>query len=179
MFAAFVQGPLIRVIPVGIILLALQRTLFVELTVDGVIIQVMTAFAAAAGAVGGSERGAVVGFVLGMMFDLVEGTPLGSTAIAMTIAGVVAGLLALITPDPQWWLLAIFTGLGAAAAEIAAPVVRVFIGEVEPFDARLAAVVPTVAVSAALMSPLLVPLARWCLRLKPAEWKESTVDAAT
>jgi rod shape-determining protein MreD len=172
MLAAFVQGPLIRVIPVGIILLALQRTLFLEFTVDGVIIQVMTA-------VGGSERGAVVGFVLGMMFDLVEGTPLGSTAIAMTIAGVVAGLLALITPDPQWWLLAIFTGLGAAAAEIAAPVIRVLIGEVEPFDARLAVVVPTVAVSAALMSPVLVPIARWCLRLKPAEWKESTVDAAT
>ena len=42
MFAAFVQGPLIRIIPVGIILLALQRTIFVELTVDGVILQVMT-----------------------------------------------------------------------------------------------------------------------------------------
>lgn len=179
MLAAFVQGPLIRVIPVGIILLALQRTFFVEVTVEGVIIQVMTAFAAAAGAVGGSERGAVVGFVLGIMYDLVEGTPLGSTAIAMTIAGVVAGLLALIAADPQWWLLAIFTGLGAAAGEVAAPVVRVLIGEAEPFDTRLAVVLPTVAVSAALMSPVLVPLARWCLRLKPADWKEPTVDAAT
>ena len=78
---------MIRIIPVGMILLALQRTIFVDVTIDGVIIQVMTAFAAAAGAVGGSERGAVVGFTLGVMYDLVEGTPLGSTAIAMTIAG--------------------------------------------------------------------------------------------
>ncbi|MDX2378469.1 MAG: hypothetical protein QNM02_01765 [Acidimicrobiia bacterium] len=179
MLASFVQGPMIRIIPVGMILLALQRTIFVDVTIDGVIIQVMTAFAAAAGAVGGSERGAVVGFTLGVMYDLVEGTPLGSTAIAMTIAGLVAGLLALIAADPQWWLLAIFTGLGAAAGELAAPVIRLFIGETEPFDTRLVVIVPTVAISAAVMSPILVPLARWCLRLKPAEWKDPTVDAAT
>lgn len=179
MFASFVQGPLIRLIPVGILLLALQRTIFVDLTVDGVIIQVMTAFAAAAGAVGGSERGAVVGFVLGVMYDLVEGTPLGSMAIAMTVAGIVAGLLALITADPQWWLMAIFTGLGAAVGELAVPVVRVFIGEDHPVEPRLAVVVPTVAIAAAAMSPLLVPIARWCLRMTPAEWKDPTTDATT
>lgn len=179
MLAAFVQGPLIRVIPVGVLLLALQRSLFVELTIDGVIIQVMTAFAAAAGAAGGSERGAIVGFTLGVMYDLVEGTALGSSAISMTVAGVVGGLLALIAADPQWWLSAIFTGLGAAAGEITAPAVRLFIGETDPFDPRLAVIVPTVAVAAAVMSPVLVPLARWCLRLKPAEWKDPTVDAAT
>jgi rod shape-determining protein MreD len=179
MFAAFVQGPLIRVIPVGVLLLALQRTIFVEITVDGVILQVVMAFAAAAGVAGGSERGAVVGFVLGLMYDLVEGTPLGSTAIAMTIAGVVAGLLALITADPQWWLSAIFTGLGTAVGVLSTPVVRLFIGEDHPVDPRLAVVVPVVAVAAAVMSPLLVPLARWCLRIKPTEWKDPTTDAAT
>ena len=97
----------------------------------------------------------------------------------MTVAGVVAGLLALITPDPQWWMLAIFTGLGAAAGEIATPVVRVLIGEADPFDASIATIVPIVALSAVVMSPLLVPLARWCLRLKPAEWTEPAVDTAT
>lgn len=178
MFAAFVQGPLIRIIPVGLLLLALQRTLFLEVTVDGVIIQVVTAFAAAAGAAGGSERGAVTGFALGLMYDLVEGTPLGSTAIAMTLAGVVAGLLALIASDPQWWLSALFTGLGTAVGEIAVPVVRLFTGEEEPFDPRLAVVVPIVAVAGALLGIVFVPLARWCLRMKPAEWKESSVDAA-
>ena len=76
---------------------------------------------AGAGASGGSERGAVAGFVLGVMFDLVEGTPLGSTAIAFTLGGVVAGLLALVAADPQWWLKAIFVGLGAAVGEAALP----------------------------------------------------------
>jgi len=171
MLAAFVQGPLVRIIPVGMVLLALQRTIFVELQVNGVILQVMVAFAAAAGAAGGSERGAVVGFVLGVMYDLAEGTPLGSSAVAFTVAGAVGGLLALFAADPQWWLAMIFTGLGAAAGELMTPVVRLFIGESDPFDPRLREIVPIVAVGAALMSPLLVPLARWCLRMKKAEWK--------
>ena len=178
MLAAFVQGPLVRVIPLGLILLALQRTIFVEVQVAGVIIQIMIATAAAAGVAGGSERGALVGFVFGVMFDLAEGTPLGSTATAMTIAGVVGGLLALIAADPHWWLAALFTGLGAAAGALMIPVVRVFIGEPEPFQEELYVVVPIVAVSAAIMSPLLVPLARWSLRLRRPEWtqpvKEST-----
>lgn len=171
MLAAFVQGPLIRIIPVGMVLIALQRTIFVELQVNDVIVQVLVAFAAAAGAAGGSERGAVVGFVVGIMYDLVEGTPLGSSAVAFTIAGVVGGLLALIAAEPQWWLAMLFTGLGAAAGELMVPVVRLFIGESDPFDQRLREIVPVVAVSAAVMSPLLVPLARWCLRMKKAEWK--------
>ena len=75
MFAAFAQGSLIRLIPVGMVMLALQRTVFVDIKVAGVTVQVVLALAAAAGASGGSERGAVAGFVLGAMFDLVEGTP--------------------------------------------------------------------------------------------------------
>ncbi len=172
MLAAFVQGPLVRVIPLGLILLALQRTIFVEVQVAGVIIQIMIATSAAAGVVGGSERGALVGFVFGVMFDLAEGTPLGSTATAMTIAGVVGGLLALIAADPHWWLAALFTGLGAAAGALMIPVVRVFIGEPEPFQEELYVVVPIVAASAAIMSPLLVPLARWSLRLRRPEWTQ-------
>ena len=65
MFAAFVQSSLIRLIPVGMVMLALQRTVFVDIKVSGVTVQVVLALAAAAGASGGSERGAVAGFVLG------------------------------------------------------------------------------------------------------------------
>lgn len=170
MIAAFFQGPLVRVIPVGIVLIALQRVIVVDLRVADVIIQLPLAFAAAAGVAGGSERGALVGFVVGMMLDLVEGTPLGSSAIALTIGGTVAGLLALVTVDPQWWLAAIFCGLGGAAGELVLPVVRLFIGEVDPFAPRLAVVVPVVAVASMLLGVVLVPLARWCLRIEKAAW---------
>ncbi|MGB3734051.1 MAG: rod shape-determining protein MreD [Ilumatobacter sp.] len=171
MFAAIIRSSLIRLIPVGMVMLALQRTVFAEIQVSGVIVQVVLAFAAAAGAAGGSERGAVAGFTLGIMFDLVEGTPVGSTAIAFTLAGVVAGLLALIAADPQWWLSAIFVGLGAAVGEAMVPVVRIFIGEQDPWPSQMVKVVAVVAIAAVVMSPLLVPLGRWCLRIRGPEWK--------
>ena len=177
MLAAFVQGPLVRVIPVGILLLALQRTLMVELTIDGVVLPLLAAFSAAAGAAGGSERGALVGFTVGIMYDLVEGTPLGSTALAYSIAGIVAGLLALMVAEPHWWLAMIFTGLGTAVGELAVPAVRLFIGETDTFDERLWAIVPIVAVGGAIMGVVLVPLARWSLRMKSAEWKEPAAEA--
>jgi len=179
MFASFVQGPLVRVIPLGLILLALQRTIFVEIQIDGVIIPIMMAMSAAAGVAGGSERGAVVGFTLGIMFDLAEGTPLGSTATAMTIAGAVGGLLALIAADPHWWLEAIFAALGTAAGVVMVPLLRGFIGEAEPFQRQLGVVVAVSAVAAAVLSPLFVPLGRWCLRMRRPEWKQPVGDTSS
>ncbi len=117
MLAALWQSQFIRLVPVGMVLLAIQRSLFVELTVAGVIIQIVLVMAAACGAAGGSERGAISGFILGVMYDLAEGLPIGSTAIPMVLAGACAGLLALIVADPQWWLTMVFTALGAAIGE--------------------------------------------------------------
>lgn len=171
MFVSFVQGPLVRLIPVGIILLALQRTLFVELRPADVVIQVVLAFAAACGAAAGPEKGALAGFIVGLLYDLGVGTPLGSSSVTMGLAGFAAGYVMSITVDPQWWLAALFVAVGAAVGEIAVPVVRTFIGEVDAFDERLMTIVPIVAVAAALMSPLMVPVGRWCLRIKRPEWK--------
>lgn len=171
MIAALLQGPLVRLVPVGVVVLALQATLFVDLQPASVVIPVVLVLASAAGAAGGSERGAVAGFVLGVMFDLRFGAELGSSAIAMGVAGVVAGWVTTITIDPQWWLAALFTALGSAAGEVMNPVVDTFIGREEAFDARLVTVLPVVAVAGAALSPLLVPVARWCLRTKRPEWK--------
>ncbi|MFN3254743.1 MAG: hypothetical protein ACE37B_03520 [Ilumatobacter sp.] len=170
MLAALFQSSLIRLVPVGMIALAIQSAVLVELQVAGVIIQLVLALAAAAGAAGGSERGAIAGFTLGMMFDLFQGTPLGSTAIAFTLAGVVSGLLALIVAEPQWWLAAIFVALGAAVGEAMVPVVRLFVSQSNPWPPDIATVIPVVSISAALLSPLLVPIARWCLRVRGSEW---------
>ena len=51
------------------------------------------------------------------------------------------------------------------------PVVRTFIGEEDVFGPRLATVVGVVAVGAFLLSPVLVPVGRWCMRIKRPEWK--------
>lgn len=171
MLAAVLTSPLARVIPIGMMLLALQKTLFIELTPFGVIVQIVMAFAAAAGAIGGSDRGAVTGFTLGIMFDLAVGSPLGSSAIAMGIAGYVAGWADLIRIDTTWWLAAIFVGLGTGVGELAVPVVRRFIGVDDAFVADLPLILLVVAVAGAVMSIALVPLSRWALKLEQPEWK--------
>ncbi len=171
MLGAFLNSSLTRIVPVGMMLLALQKTLFVELAPWGVIIQVVLAFAASAGAAGGPERGAITGFVLGLMFDLATGTPLGSSSITMGLAGYVAGWADLVRIETTWWLAAIFVGLGSAVGEAGVPVVRRFIGEEDAFVPEMATIVPVVAVAGAAASVLLVPLGRWSLKLEKAEWK--------
>ena len=171
MIVALLRSSITRIVLVGMMLLALQNTIFADMRPAGVSLQVMLGFAAAAGAAGGPERGATVGFVLGLMFDLGTGGPLGSSSITMGLAGFVAGYVALINIERQWWLAAIFVALGAGIGELAVPVVRSFIGDANVYSDHLYTVVPLVALAAAVASPVLVPVSRWCLRIGQSEWK--------
>ena len=172
MFASLVQGPLPRLALVGVMLVALQQTLFVDLRPAAVTIQIVLALAAAAGAAGGPQKGALAGFVLGLMYDLRAGTPLGSSSLSMGVGGFVAGYALSITVDPQWWLAMIFTGIGAAVGETMVPVVRSFIGEEGHFTPRLFTVVPVVSAAAMILSPVFVPVGRWCMRVKKVDWSK-------
>ena len=171
MIVALLRSSITRIIAVGMMLLALQNTIFADMRPAGVALQVMLAFAAAAGAAGGSERGAAAGFMLGLMFDLGTGSPLGASSITMGLAGYVAGYVALINIERQWWLAAIFVAVGSAVGELGVPIVRSFIGDSNVYSNRLYTVVPLVAFAAAVASPVLVPVSRWCLRLGKTEWK--------
>ena len=171
MIVAVLRSSITRIVVVGMMLLALQNTIFADMRPAGVALQIMLGFAAAAGAAGGSERGATAGFVLGLMFDLGTGGPLGSSSITMGIAGFVAGYVALINLEHQWWLAAIFVAFGSAIGELGVPVVRSFIGDANVYSGRLYTVVPLVALAAAVASPVLVPVSRWCLRVGTSEWK--------
>ncbi|MDJ0771272.1 MAG: rod shape-determining protein MreD [Ilumatobacter sp.] len=171
MIGALLNSSLTRLVPTGMVLLALQKTLFVELQPFGVIIQIVLAFAASAGAAAGPERGAIAGFTLGILFDLSVGSPLGSTSITMGIAAYIAGWVDVIRIETTWWLAAVFVGIGAAAGEAGVPVVRRFIGEEDAFVPEMATIVPVVAVAAAIMSVVLVPVGRWSLKVAKPEWK--------
>ena len=176
MLGALLTSSLTRIIPIGMMLLALQKTLFVELQPFGVIIQIVLTFAACAGAAGGPERGAITGFSLGIMFDLAVGSPLGSSSITMGVAGYIAGWVELIRIDTTWWMAAIFVGVGAGIGEAGVPVVRRFIGEEDAFVPEMAKIVPVVAIAAAAASVLLVPVGRWALKLERPEWKMPVDD---
>ncbi|MEY2959861.1 MAG: hypothetical protein RLZZ01_2429, partial [Actinomycetota bacterium] len=73
--------------------------------------------------------------------------------------------------DTTWWLAAGFVALGSTVGEAAVPVVRRFIGEEDAFSADLFTILPVVAVSSAALSVVLVPIARWALRIERPEWK--------
>lgn len=170
MFASFVQGPIPRLVLVGTVLMALQQTLFVDLRPAGVTVQIMLSLAAATGAATGPQKGALAGFALGLMYDLRAGTPVGSSSLTMGLGGYVAGYSLTITVDPQWWLAALFTGLGAAVGEAAVPVVRAFIGDEQAFADRWYRVVVVVTAAAMVASPVLVPLGRWCVKVRRTDW---------
>lgn len=160
-----------RLIPVAVVLLAIQRTVCADYRPAGVAVQVVLALAAGAGAGAGSERGAFAGFALGMMYDLGVGTPLGLTALAYGLAGLTAGYVLSITPDPQWWLAGIFVAIGSAVGEGAIPLVKFLTGQEGWLNDRLIMVIPVVTVAAALLSPLFVPLGRWCAGAKRRTWR--------
>ncbi|CAN5489740.1 hypothetical protein BH24ACT5_BH24ACT5_02500 [soil metagenome] len=181
MLAAFVQGPVLRLVMVGLIVVALQQTLFVDLRPGGVTVQVVLALAAAAGAGGGPQKGALAGFVLGVMFDLRVGTPVGTSSITMGVAGFTAGYVQSITVDPQWWLSSLFVGLGTAIGEGLRPVVRRFVGDQQEYTLRIITVVVVVTAGALVMSPVLLPIGRWCMKVKRTDWTKvaSRAESAT
>lgn len=171
MIAAIVQGPIGRLVPLGVLLLAVQTAVFTEVRPLGVVPQVLLAFAAAAGVAGGPERGMLAGFVVGLMFDLSTGAPMGSSAITMGLAGMIAGTITFLNIEPRWWLAALFVMLGSAAGEAAVPMLRFLIGQERVMSDEIFVVVPVVAIAAAIFSPVLIPLGRWSLRLGKVEWK--------
>ena len=172
MFASLVQGPLLRLFSVGLVVLALQRTLFADLRPAGVSLQVMLALAAAAGAAGGPQKGALAGFVLGLMYDLAVGTPLGSSSLAMGLGGFVAGYVHVDHRSTR------SGGWRPCSPGSARPSARRWSRSSARSSARSrsssrASVSSSavVAVGAMVLSPLLVPVGRWCMRIKRPEWK--------
>jgi cell shape-determining protein MreD len=167
-------GPIVRLVPAGLVFLGIQRTVAADHPVDGVVLQVVLALVVGVGAGAGAQYGALAGFLLGGMYDLGVGTPLGLTSLAYGLAGITAGYVLAITPDPQWWLASLFACLGAAVGELALPVGKMVTGVDGWLTPDLVRVVSIVALGALVLSPLMVPLGRWCVAVKRPKWKVMT-----
>lgn len=164
-------GPLLRLVPVGLIALSIQRVVFANHPVGDIKLQFVLALVVAAGAGGGSDRGAVAGFVLGLLYDASGNTPLGLMALSYGLAGMTAGYVHSFTPDPQWWLASIFAFFGAAVGEAAIPAAEVITGEDGWITTDIWVTVLVVAGFAAVMCPLLMPIGRWMMGVKRKKWK--------
>ena len=166
-----VLGPLLRLVPVGLVALSVQRVVFGAHPIIDVKLQFVLALVVAAGAGGGADRGAVAGFVLGVLYDASGNTPLGLMALAYGLAGMTAGYVHSFTPDPQWWLASIFAFIGAAVGEFAIPVAEVITGQSGWITSDVRITIPLVAGFAAVACPALMPVGRWMMGVKRKKWK--------
>ncbi|MEQ1873425.1 MAG: hypothetical protein ABL953_06835 [Ilumatobacteraceae bacterium] len=164
-------GPALRILPIGLLALSLQRLVFANHPVNDVKLQFVLAVVVAAGAVGGPDRGAVVGFVLGLLYDLSGTTPLGLVALAYGLGGMAAGYVHNLVSEPQWWMGSVFAMFGAAIGEVSVPFLGQVIGDGGWITPQLAVQIPIVAVAAGLMSPALMPICRWMVGVKRKKWK--------
>lgn len=158
--------PVLRVVLLGLLALSVQTTLLADMTIDGIVLQIMLGLSVAAGVSGGPERGALVGFMFGIMFDLVLSTPLGLTALVYGLAGFVAGYVNSLTVSHPWWLGSIVAALSTALATFVHPVFATWIGVDGWLTVRVIEVALVVAAGNAVLAPLAVPLMRWALVIK-------------
>jgi len=164
-------GPALRILPLGLLALSLQRLVFAQHPIHDVKLQFVLAVVVTAGAVGGPDRGAVVGFALGLLYDLSGTTPLGLVALAYGLGGMVAGYVHNLVTEPQWWMGSIFAVIGAAIGELAVPFLGEMIGDGGWITPRLLVQIPIVAVAAGVMCPALMPISRWMVGVKRKKWK--------
>ena len=164
-------GPALRILPIGLLALSLQRLVFAEHPVHDVKLQFVLAVVVAAGAVGGPDRGAVVGFVLGLLYDLNGTTPLGMVALAYGLAGMTAGYVHTLVAEAQWWIASFFALIGAAVGELSVPFLGEVIGDGGWITSRLLVQIPIVAVSCGVLCPALMPVCRWMVGVKRKKWK--------
>ncbi|MBI4883689.1 MAG: rod shape-determining protein MreD [Actinobacteria bacterium] len=167
-------GPALRILPVGLFALSLQRLFFARHPLHDVKLQFVLAVVVAAGVVGGPDRGAVVGFVFGLLYDLSGTTPLGLVALAYGLGGMSAGYVHSRVPEPQWWLAMIFATIGAVIGELTVPLAEQMVDDGGWITARLLEEIPVVAVTAGLMCPALMPVCRWMVGVKRKKWKVIT-----
>jgi rod shape-determining protein MreD len=163
--------PALRLVLVGVVAVAVQYAVLDELDVNGYRPQLVLALAACCGAGGGAQRGALAGFALGALFDLRGPDVVGISALAYMLAGLVAGYVLTLTPDPQWWLAGLFATAGVAVGQLAVPGIKQVIGDEGWLDTRALWSLLVVVPFAALLSPALVPLGRWCTGMKRRKWK--------
>jgi len=172
------RHPLLRLLMIGLPVLALQTTLLADMRPAGVVIQAMLLLSVAGGIAGGPERGALAGFVLGFLFDLVLTSPLGLHALVYGLAGFLAGYINSLTIDHPRWLIVLVVGVASAASTAIYPVAAAMIGEEVVFSTRLITVVAVVSVANMVLAVPAVGLMRWVLHVPAPDAPLSIRDDA-
>lgn len=127
----------------------------------GVAILLLPVLAVCAGVIGGAPRGAIVGFWAGLVFDLALPGPLGLSALVYCLVAFAVGSMQEAVLQMARWISIVLVSAGAALAMVVFALGGELFGDHTLSTPQLGSIIVVVAVSAALLAPIGLRLARW------------------
>ena len=153
----------LRLVPVCLVTLLLQLTLFAEVRVGGIAPELPALVAVLAGAMAGAERGSVVAFIVGLVWDVYLSTPLGLSAAAFALVAYAVGAVSEdLFHDTRVQTVAL-AFIGSAAAVTAYALLASVLGERGFLGDRLLTIVLVSSAANALLSLIAAPVVRWAV----------------
>jgi len=162
----FLRRPWFRLSVLAFLLLSVQTTICTEMKPLGETLDIMLLAAVASGVVGGPQMGALAGFIFGVAFDLVLVTPFGTSALVYGLVGFAAGYTQSLTFQPTWYLQSGFVAAGSALGVFGLAMLQQVFGPRAPLSSSLVQTALVVGIANGILSPLTVPVQRWCLGIK-------------
>jgi rod shape-determining protein MreD len=159
----------LRSVLVVVLVLLVQSTVVLNITIDGVHPDLMLLLPIAAGIAAGPEQGAVMGFVAGMAADLFLPTPFGLSALVGCLVGFAVGYSTGPMTREVWWFPAVVALAASAAWVMLYAVLGAVLGQVQFLEVDLVAVVAVVAVFNAVLAGPAVRLVAWAFEGSSAD----------
>lgn len=141
--------------------LLVQSTVAMDVRVAGATPELMFLLPVAAGLVAGPVEGALVGFAAGLAADLLVPTPFGLSALVGTLVGFGVGASTGSLVRDVRGVPTLVALVASASAVMMYAVLGALLGESQFLHVNLAAIVPVVAVTNALLAGPAVRLTRW------------------
>ena len=167
----------LRLVPVVLVALLLQLTLFVEVRVAGVAPELPALVAMLAGLLAGAHRGSLIAFVVGLAWDVYLSTPIGLAAASFAlVAYAVGGVTEDLFHNTRIQTVAVVF-LGTAASVTVYALLGGLLGQHGLIDDDLMGIVLlSSAMNAALALPT-APAVRWALARHPSRTRLHSVPA--
>lgn len=141
--------------------MVLQVGLVSQISINGVVPDLMLTIAVCAGLAGGAQRGAIIGFWAGLLIDLARPGPVGISALAMCLVAFLAGTVqVIIVRSGRLMSMALVTVASALGVVIFAVGGEVF-GARTLTHPHLVSIIAIVALVAGLLSRIGLRMAGW------------------
>jgi rod shape-determining protein MreD len=153
-----------RVVAVAVTMLvavALQSTLLAQLTILGVIPQLVLVVLVSFAYVDGERVGIVTGFFAGLLVDLLSPQSImGLHALVYTMIGFLVGRLRQYMPGESVWVPLLTVAAATAIAEASYAVLSIIMGQTWVSFAVTARIISLVVLYNTLLTPLAFPIVR-------------------